>query len=235
MTGKSIAKRKARKKINTRRGVILIALLAVLILVVNLVVGSYSWFTPSAVTGKGLYYDDSSNLRSEDCRFATYQGVLVTDLNKEDYPDYYVDQIYYNTTPIAENAEITIPALTTTQINGETVTVPGRVYFRTAIENFSEKYSSVVSLYHHEMPADLYVGVTYPTNTYYHNDEAYPDYYIIRNAYVKVRDNNDADGPGLLPVEWFVENRSNTAKTIRVTNQTEGVDSPIPWLFLVYN
>ena len=87
------------------------------------------------------------------------------------------------------------------------------------------------------MPAGLYVGVTYPTNTYFYNEDAWPDFFIIRNAYVKVKDDNDADGPGLLPVEWFVENRSSTEKTIRVTtgDDPDTGETNVPWLYLVYN
>lgn len=229
------AKRRARRQFTNRHGIILIALLTVLILVVNLVVFSYSWFTPKTVEGKGLSIDETANIRSENCTFQTYQGEVVTTANQSQHHGYYLDQIDYNDTAIANNAVITIPAQTTQTIDGETVEVPGRVYFRTEIQNQDEQYPSCVSLYHYEMPADLYVAITYPTNTYFHNDEAYRDYFIIRNAYVKVRDMNDVDGPGMLPVEWFVENRSSTAKQIRVTLQTDGVAQAIPWLYLMYN
>lgn len=241
MSNKMTIKKKVdARRLPSRRGIILIAILAVAILVVNLVVFSYSWFTPSSVTGKGLSMDDQIAVRSENCTFETYQGVVVTEdmvkglngYNANDYKDYYIDQIKYNDVKISDNVEITIPHATTDSETGKTI--PGRVYFRTNIQNQDTKYSSVVSLYHHQMPAGLAVAVTYPSNTYYYNESAYNDFFIIRNAYVKVKDQNDADGPGLLQVEWFVENSSNTDKKIRVTRQTVGSTST-EWLYLMYN
>jgi len=226
------AKKKTREQLNTRFGIVLIALLAVTILVVNLIVFSYSWFTPASVEGEGLSLDKTASIRSESCTFSTYQGVLVTSSNHSSYEGYYMGQIVYGNSPIAENAEITIPAATT---DGDTVT-PGRVYFRTNVQNSSTEYPSVISLYHHQMLSGVGVAITYPSNTYHLTDDVYDDYFILRNAYVKVKDEADVNGPGLLQVEWFVENFDTTAtKSIRVTRQTEGVDTPIEWLYLMYN
>ena len=124
-------------------------------------------------------------------------------------------------------------------VNGEKV--PGRVYFRTNVQNTDTEHPSVISLYHHNFPADLGLGVTYPSNTYFINDFGYdngnyPDCWILRNAYVKVKDIADVDGPGLLQVDWFVENFDTVnTKSIRVTKQTLGVATPIEWLYLMYN
>jgi len=239
------SKNKNRQRLN-RRGIVLIALLAVMILIVNLIVFSYSWFTPLTTTGVGLALDMTDrnlSIRSEKCTFSTYQGTLVTENNKNQHTGYYIDQIHYSDTPIAENAEITIPKATTVTENGKTTTVPGRVYFRTNIQNTDTEHPSVISLYHHSFPAGLGIGVTYPSNTYFINgdegDSDYDDCFILRNAYVKVKDDADVDGPGLLQVEWFVENFS-TARTrsIRVTRQTTGLPSgsaPIEWMYLMYN
>lgn len=229
------------RRINTRRGVVLIALLAVMIFVVNLIVSSYSWFTTETETGVGLALDMKSSIRSERCIFETYQGTLVTADNWETGDNYkaqgyYIDQVAYNNTKIADDAVITIPKATTKTENGETVIVPGRVYFRTNIQNLDTEHPSVISLYHHQMLRDVGVAITYPSNTYHRTEDVYDDYFILRNAYVKVRDDNDVDGPGLLPVEWFVENFDTSAtKSIRVTRQNTGVESPIEWLYLMYN
>lgn len=269
------AKKQSRRQFSNRHGVILIALLAVTILVVNLVAYSYSWFTPAEVAGKGLSMERTDKLRSENCTFETYQGEIVTaDMYNHvapyntteainTYNGYYIDQIRYFNDPIADNDVITIPAATTETVNGKSVTTPGRVYFRTNIENQDTNCSSVVSLYHSKMPADISVAITYPSNTYHFvgtaeemasyggaadpNDvydyAGYPDYFIIRNAYVKVRNDNDADGPGLLPVEWFVENNTATEKYIRVTARSHKTGSGEEettvidhvYLYLMYN
>ena len=237
MSMKQMSKKKKqkqkRRQLNNRFGIMLILLLAVTILTVNLIVFSYSWFTPAQPTGDGLKLDTSASIRSERCTFSTYQGTLVTESNHGTYSEYYLDQIAYNNTPIAEDAEITIPAATT---DGTTVT-PGRVYFRTNVQNEDTQYPSVISLYHHEFPNNLGIAVTYPSNTYFFNDGgAYSDCFILRNAYVKVKDEADVDGPGLLQVEWFVENfDTSSTKSIRVTRQTVGVETPIEWLYLMYN
>ena len=221
--------------------------LAVLILVLNILAFSYSWFTPSSVTAQGLDFDENYSVRSENCEFKTYQGEIVTEDMKlgrngykaNDYSNYSIDQVKYSNTEITSTTPITIPRATETIENGETVTIPGRVYFRTEIQNQDTHHPSVISLYHESMPPDLSVAVTYPSNTYHYvgtvqdfeawfgaGTTGWPDYFIIRNAYVKVKDMNDADGPGLLPVEWFVENNDTTRDLeIEITGK----------LYLMYN
>ena len=251
MSTKQTSKKKKKKtrQMMTRRGVILIALIAAMILVVNMIVFSYSWFTPKTVAGDGLALDKTATIRSERCTFSTYQGTPVTDSNWETTPPpcgpsdkslraqgYFIDQVAYADNPIAEDAVIPIPKATTTTENGETVTVPGRVYFRTNIQNTDTEHPSVISLYHHQMLEDVGVAITYPSNTYHRTEAVYDDYFILRNAYVKVKDEADVDGPGLLQVEWFVENfDTENPKSIRVTRQTTGVATPIEWLYLMYN
>ena len=236
-------------------GVILIVTLAVVILVVNVLSFSYSWFTPKQVTAKSMSFEAQSTLRSENCDFKTYQGEIVTAEMKESnatkYANYSIDQIRYDDNYIADNAVISVPKATTTTVDGKTVTTPGRVYFRTNIQNNDTKYPSVVSLYHENMPADLYCAVTYPSNTFHfvgsladiksefgNTATGWPDYFIIRNAYVKVKDMNDADGPGLLSVEWFVENRTDSDIPIRVTPYTHTVSGNSVtdvMMYLMYN
>lgn len=259
------AKKKKKRQLTNRHGIMLIGLLAVTILVVNMVVFSYSWFTPTATPGVGLSLDTTSSIRSERCVFETYLGTLVTDTNWDTLQSgqtrtfkaqgYYIDQVAYSADKIEENDKVIIPTART--VNGEIV--PGRVYFRTNIQNTDREHPSVISLYHHEFPDTLGIGVTYPSNTYFINDFGdYPDCFIMRNAYVKKLDDADVDGPGLLQVEWFVENFSTTqTKEIRVSRQTKdggtfaadasvgslmryqsgGSDltAPIEWLYLMYN
>ena len=235
----STVSKEKRKKLERQKKrslitVIIILSLAVLILIINLLSFSYSWFTPSSDPGQGLSFDQNYQIRSENCTFTTFQGEVVTSTNQSQHPGYKLDQVAYSGTAIPANEVISVPA-------GE------RVYFRTEIQNNDTKYPSVVSLYHTNMPANLAVAVTYPSNTYHFvGTEAdlatyfgagattWPDYFIIRNAYVKVKDQNDVDGPGLLPVEWFVENRSSSAVTIRVTPYTSGGVTDVE-LYLMYN
>ena len=251
-------KKKKDRRFTNRHGIMLIALLAVTILIVNLVAYSYSWFTPEAVQGNSLSIDSTTSVRSERCTFETYQGTLVTESNWEvsstdivpgqtttyKAQDYYIDQVAYSSSPIADNAVITIPAAD----DSSGTLIPGRVYFRTNIQNLDTSYPSIISLYHHMFPHDIAIAVTYPSNTYYLNGEDdYYDCFILRNAYVKVKDDNDVDGPGLLTVEWFVENLSTAGtRTIRVTKQTSGetgdlnhptatAEDPVHWLYLMYN
>ena len=255
-----------RRQMNTRRGIILIAMLAAMILVVNLIVASYSWFTPTATTGVGLALDTSASIRSEKCTFETYEGVLVTDTNWESSviinnvsttyraAGYFIDQVAYSDSKIEVNDKVIIPCATV--VDGETI--PGRVYFRTNIQNTDTEHPSVISLYHHQFPDTLGLGVTYPSNTYFINDFGdYDDCFILRNAYVKKLDEADVDGPGLLQVEWFVENYSTTTKEFRVSTQTvnggtytvdqavgsllryqsggTALTAPIEWQYLMYN
>lgn len=229
--------RKKPRQFTNRHGIVLIAALAALILIVNIVAFSYSWFTPGSDSGNSLRMDMNTKVRSENCTFETYRGTVVTEdmyngtggYNAADYRGYYIDQVKYDSTKIANNTAVSVSA-------------HSRVYFRTQIQNHDEQYPSVVSLYHLNMPANLYVAVTYPTNTFHFvGAEPYSDYFIIRNAYVKPKDENDVNGPGLLTVEWFVENRTDSAIDIKVTPDThtdlltenEVIDTV--WLYLMYN
>lgn len=196
------SKNETKKQILTRRrGVILISVLAVLILVVNLITASYSWFTPGQVNGSGMQYVDKAYIRSEECTFKTYLGSKVTTYSA----GHYIDQIDYNT-------EITTKSVG----SGETE------YFRTSIVNDNENYASDISLYFSSFGAsgcNLTVAVTFPSNTVRTvtcSSDPVSDYCLVRNAYVKKKDVNDVDGPGLLQVDWFVTNNGSSAVTINV-------------------
>lgn len=250
-------KKKKMKSVN-RRGIVLIAVLAMLILLVNIISFSYSWFQPRAVDGRGVKFDEVTRLRSEDCTFETYKGHVVTAQDKLDdegketklYGDYFIDQIKYepealedlvlNSAPDAQTddsvTKVTIPKA----IGSGDGRVNGRVYFRTNIQNNSTEYPSVVSLYAHSMPAGLMVACTSPSNTVrFVGDSAKSDYYIIRNAYVKVKNESDVDGPGLLSVEWFIENTTDDPIDVKITatchteNGKKMIDDP--GLYLMYN
>ena len=66
---KSAAKERDKKQNRaTRRGVILISVLAVVILIVNIVTASFSWFAPNSVNGAGMEYKKTTYNRSESIR-----------------------------------------------------------------------------------------------------------------------------------------------------------------------
>ena len=191
----------------TRRGVVLISVLAALILIINVITASYSWFTPKSVAGAGMQYVEDAYTRSEQCTFSTYEGTKRT----EYATGHYIDQVEYSSSAITS---ATIP-------KGETK------YFRTSIINADTKYASDVSLYFSsfgEADCNLTVAVTFPSNTVRKVSKAEPDYYLIRNAYVKIHDDNDVDGPGLLQIDWFVTNNGTGPVTLDLSN-----------MYLLYN
>lgn len=188
MSKRSNSNQNAKRKLITRKGVMLVIILAVMILVVNIITASYSWFQPIAETHNGMGYQSNTNLRSENCTFVTYSGTKQSD-----------DSIAYNeSTPITSNSYT---------INANTV-----YYFKTNIVNGDTKFPSNVSLFFESMPADTTLAVTFPANTVRSTGSASEsDFYVIRNAYVKVNVSTDAEGPGLLEVEWFVKSTTNTS------------------------
>lgn len=196
-----------KKKVFTRRGILLISLLAIIILIINLITASYSWFTPKTVNGAGMQYVDLAYARSENCSFSTHEGTKRTTYTT----GHYIDQIEYGSSAVTSAS---VPA-------GETK------YFRTSIINADTQYASDVSLYFAsfgQANCNLTVAVTFPSNTVRTVSSENTDYYLIRNAFVKVHDANDVDGPGLLQIDWFVKNNGSSAVTINLSN-----------MYLVYN
>lgn len=214
-------KRKAKEKDVmqarvTRRGVVLISALAILILIVNIVTASFSWFTPNSVAGAGMEYKKTTYNRSEQCEFYTRSG-----MKHNDYADgHYIDQMNY--------ADLD---LTSVSIN------PGQTaYFRTSIENKDENYPSDVSMYFAsfgESGSNLTVAVTYPSNTVRTVSGVQTDFCLLRNAFVKRKDVNDVDGPGLLQVDWFVINNGSSAVTIKLSPESNGGTDAN--MYLMYN
>lgn len=237
MNNSAKTSKKYKKKKHSPFGIVLIVALAVMILVLNVIAFSYSWFTPKTVEGKGLAFDDTIAIRSENCKFSTFIGKIVTKQDKiEDesrgsdeklFSNYSIDEVKYEDKSLRQrqldpqdsfNGYVTVPAAhSETDALGNTISVPGRVYFKTEVQNEDTKYSSIVSMYIETMKANLKVCVTSPSNSVRRvGSEDVKDYYIIRNAFVKVKEETDADGPGLLPIEWFVENPTDSAITLQI-------------------
>ena len=195
-------KKNARKRKQTflasRRGVIMIAAIAVLVLVINIITASYSWFTPGDVDGTGMRYSYDGQARSEDCSFKTYLGTKVTESNKGSHAGYFVNQIDYE--PDERTTAVSISA-------GDTQ------YFKTEIINADRYYASDISLCISQIPAaQCMFAVTYPSNTVrlINSGSTTYDYFIVRDAYVKKNVETDVNGPGLLVIEWFVKNNHAT-------------------------
>lgn len=195
-------KDKRNKFIASRRGVVMIAVIALLILIINIITASYSWFTPQNVNGTGMQYSYSGSARSEDCHMSTFLGTKVTGSigeGQENY-GYYINQIRYANT--ARTTSVTIAAGATQ-------------YFKTEIINQDTKYASCISLYitsigNISATNTCTLAVTFPSNSV-RTLTAQSNNFIIRNAYVKRKDTQDVNGPGLLSVEWFVKNNGATA------------------------
>lgn len=213
----SKAKKRSQKRA-TRRGIILISVLAVLILIVNIITASFSWFTPNTpVIGAGMEYKKDTYNRSENCEFYTYSG-----LKQQIYEDgLYIDQINYGGSAIDH---VNVSA------NG------GVAYFRTSIQNKDENFPSVISLYFASVgtsTSNLTFAVTDPSNTVRTVSGVQNDYCLLRNAYVKRKDLNDVDGPGLLQVDWFVINNGSSSVTINVGPESDG--GTYANMYLMYN
>ena len=174
------------KNLKTKKGVVLISLLAAMILVVSIVTASYSWFTPQIQTGKSINYTAENVIRSENCSFTTYLGTKNTSGEN-------IGKINYDT-------EHTVTGV-------QKVDITGVIYFKTKIENASD-YPTDVSLYISSMPASI-VAVAYPSNSVRTVSSAQSDYYIVRNAYVSVLDHSIKNS-GELTVEWFLKASQGT-------------------------
>lgn len=181
---------KVIRKLNfSRKSIFLVLLLAVIILVVNIITASFSWFQPSSKAGANMQYQDSAQLRPETCTFATYRGTLNSD-----------NSITYGSSPVTGSQTI----------SSGTQNSPSFTHFRTSITNSSQDYPTCVSLYMSSLPS-CNLGVIYPSNSYRTFTETQNnDVYIIRNAYVKINVETDVLGPGLLNVDWFIKNYGNS-------------------------
>lgn len=205
-------KKKAEKKKmllrSTRRNVIVIALIAVLVLVINLITASYSWFTPQEDKKTGMSYSFSGLARSENCTMTTYKGKRLASANGDERGDgQYWGQLVYESSPAAS----------TSVAAGKTQ------YFKTEIINGDANNASDISLYISSLPACT-LAVTYPGNSVRTFAGQQTDLYIVRDAFVKRKDTADVNGPGKLEIEWFVTNNGSSSITVNPNN-----------LYLLYN
>lgn len=200
------ASKKDANKGVSRHGIILISALAALILIVNIITASFSWFTPQ--DGKRMSYDTSYSIRSENCTYATHVGTFWT--YDDTHKDHFTGYIDYHESSTTEDQYIA---------SGD------RAYFRTIIQNSPEvQYPSNISLYIADFPSNCSIGVQAPSNSFRSYTEDQQDLAIVRNAYVKKYVATDVDGPGRLYIDWFVVNNSNAQKKIELSK-----------VYMVYN
>lgn len=185
-------KTKAQKRklfVASRRGVIVVALIAVLVLVINLITASYSWFTPQEEAKRGMIYSFDGQMRSENCTMTHFTGKRLSSGTDTREDGQYWNQMVYET---PQSTSISVPA-------GQ------RKYFKTEIINGDSNNASDISLYISDLK-NCTLAVTYPGNSVRPIPAGQTDdVYIVRDAFVKRKDNGDVNGlPGKLEVEWFV-------------------------------
>lgn len=191
------AEKKKAKLFTTRRGVVLIALMAAIILVINLITASYSWFTPQSDTKQGMKYGFEGKIRSENCTMSTFSGTKVTASNRGEGE--YVDQIRYDTSAASGT---------------KTVAANQTMYFKTEIINNDTNNASDISLFLSSISGKFTIAVTYPGNTVRKYTSDQTDLSIVRDAFVKRKDVADVNGPGKLEIEWFITAQTQTTFSI---------------------
>lgn len=199
---KSEKKNRQKQLLRSRRGIILIALIAVMVLLVNLITASYSWFTPQLDSKSGMQYEFSGKVRSENCSVTTFTGTKVTASNKGEGE--YINQIRYDSEhSIAYGSSIPFSANTTN-------------YYKTEIINGDGVNASDISLYANGLPACT-LAVTYPGNSVRKFSGSPGEVYIVRDAYVPPHDKSDESGnSSKLVIEWFVTT-GNASGNINLT------------------
>lgn len=195
-------KSQQKQFLRSRRGIILIALIAVMVLLINLITASYSWFTPQSDAQRGMKYEFSGKVRSENCSVTTFTGIKVTASNKGEGE--YINQIRYDSEhSIAYGSSIPCAANTTN-------------YYKTEIINGDGVNASDISLYANGLPACT-LAVTYPGNSVRKFSSSPGEIYIVRDAYVPPHDKSDESGnSNKLVIEWFVTT-GNTSGNINLT------------------
>lgn len=172
---------------STKKGIMLISLLAILVLVVSIITASYSWFSPKSVKGTGINYHTDVRFRSENCTVTHYRGSVGTGEN---------NGVISYTKINDPTTDITITASTTS----ETI-----AYFMTNVTNNDTKYPTVVSMYMSDFPdsgSNFGFGIAAPSNSYRQITAQQHDFYFVRNAFITQNDNSD---DATLSVEWFVK------------------------------
>lgn len=193
------SKKKKARLISGRRGIVLVVLLAVMILVVNIVTLSYSWFKPAVEPGTGMHYKSDVRVRSENCEIVgTYKAADVSSpqINgKWDFSD------------------------TTAYTGEQTISANSIQYFKTVVKNLDTAPSNI-SLYIKSLPAKVNgsapaagstfetfgLGVGYPSNSYHKYSTSQSDIYIARNAYIGGKDSNEEE----IYFIWFIKTGSKS-------------------------
>ena len=193
MKKKTVAN-KERNKLLAKRGIPLVLTLAVLILLVNVITASYSWFSPTSLSGAGMKFQQSDFIRSENCSLKLFQGTKV-------------------------NGVITYSEVSTnTSVDSTPSTDPtvGLNYFRVVVKNDDTVNASNVSiLFNCTINADTTIGIMTPSNAVhtYTSDMAEKTVFLVRNAYVKKLVSTEVN-PGELYVDFFIRYTGSDSFTL---------------------
>ncbi len=188
-----------------KRGIIIISILAALILAINIITASYSWFSPKVETGIGMSFVQDDRIRSEKCSFKLYQGNMRTQAEATtENPDY--GEIDYS-----PSDEITDTDVTVSNVNNAEHP-DGLFYFRIEVLNADTANASNISLYFNKaVPANTTVGIVKPNSACHKYTDSTNNVNLVRNAYVKKYVATDVD-PGKLYVEFFVKCEGDSFK-----------------------
>lgn len=183
MKKKTVAN-KERNKLLAKRGIPLVLTLAVLILLVNVITASYSWFSPTSLSGAGMKFQQSDSIRSENCSLKLFQGTKVNGV--------------INYSEVSTNASVT----------GTSSDDPteGLNYFRVVVKNADTVNASNVSiLFNCAINAGTTIGIMTPSNAVhtYTSNMAEKTVFLVRNAYVKKLVSTEVN-PGELYVDFFI-------------------------------
>lgn len=193
------AKKQQMMFLRSRRGVIMIALIAVLVLVINIISASFSWFTPNEENKLSMSYSFTGTVRSENCTMYHYLGNKLRSADG----DILDDGQYWGQTVYDSN----------NSTGSVTIAAGHDAFFKTEILNDDTKNASDISLYiaNASNLRGATLAVTYPGNSVRKIPTTQSeDIYLIRDAYVKPKDSADVNHPGKLEVEWFVKAGSSS-------------------------
>ena len=187
---------------SSRKGTLLLSLMVIMLIVVNLIVSSYSWFTPASQKGTGVKYNTPIEFRSEKCSMKQYTG--TENAGVIEYSEI--------TTIDQENYQFTL--------SGGDSDEGSTYYFKTEITNDDPNYPTIVSLFFSSIAAPsggtVGFGVAEPSNSYRTYNSALTDYYVIRNAYIEKNDGHNIESS--ISVKWFVKVPKNASAVIDLRN-----------------
>lgn len=179
-------KKAKNKKLLNRRGIILIVVLAVLILLINIITASYSWFSPVSKSGIGMQFQQGNYIRSEDCSFKVYDCSSSPPSFATTYPE------LGNQFSVSKASNSNNPTV-------------GLHYYRITVTNNDSANGSNFSIFiDSTIPAGTTIGMVAPTNSVHtYSSATTGGVFLARNAYVSPHDTTKT-GAGTLDIDFFI-------------------------------